>query len=102
MILMVIENVPVFLDMVPKLIVGLQSKAKSNMADISRKWNTVIILFSFDVMLKHIHHMYGIKRAPCLQNLELFVLKLQLIYNIVSPDENFWNRLVNNAIVRSI
>ena len=35
MILRVIENVPIFLDMVRELIVGLQSKAKSNMADIS-------------------------------------------------------------------
>ena len=46
-------------------------------------------------MLKHIHHMYGIKRAPCLQNLELVVVKVQLIYNIFSPDEHFQNRWVN-------
>ena len=42
MIVMVIENVPVFLDMVRELMVGLQSKAKSNMAEISRKY----IIFS--------------------------------------------------------
>ena len=40
--------------------------------------------------------MYGIKRALCLQNLQLVVLKLQLIYNNVSPDEHFRNCWLNN------